>query len=535
MSSRSSYSRSRTTPQLSHLGSIHEEPNPTTPGRLPSQDLQPLFPELRAKSHESLLSSSSNISSPTISRFSRKGSTSALFNTPPPQPFSLGKATIQHDIFSVLHEANEPSQIKYKGIIDIPSVPKTFIRKIKNSDFDGYLSEMTEVFGEYQRLKRENAELLDPKYNAEIDSEPELKGLPIIQGLPDYFYDPDFSLDQAKTFHAVCSLVKTDHVVESEINLMTSPEIQELLTQNLDTVETHLVQEIGRRSRGFFSALSMLQDLEEETNSCVALISELRGSLDNIRQRQVNDSKTIIQLKRRRENMVALKEAINALKGASNAKAALEGLIENRDPLSAINLIEDLSTQLYSATDFPSRSNSIGSPEYATSSTLSPRSRQGSLQTDFGKGDRLAKNSGLGQLTCLSTFNSFLDEKRSHVTVLLESRFTDIFFGDLMRSIVTGIQLPAVMAQLRLEGEKYLCQAHAYPTDHDFDETQRNIIKPLLTTLHSAQHLSKMLDLAVSSLTEGLYTIQIQILSFFFDDNFPEKGQPPPRSQKEWE
>ncbi|KAJ9069071.1 hypothetical protein DSO57_1022208 [Entomophthora muscae] len=529
-------SRSRSTPQFSHLESIHEESNSIIQTRQSIKD-QPIFPELKAKANETLLSSSSpSLTSPTFPRFSRKGSASTIFHTAMHQPFSLGKASFQHDIFSILHESDEPSQMNFKGIIDLPSVPKTFIRKVKKTDLDAYLSEMTGIFGEYQRLKKENAELLDPTYNSETEPEPEALELPVIQGLPEYFYDPEFSLDQAKTFQAVCSLVRSEDIVESEVALMTSPEIQDILTHNLDLVEAQLVQEIGRRSRGFFSALSMLQDLQEETNACVEHISELRASLENVRQRQVNDSKSIIHLKKRRENMVAFKEAIQIIKNAVDSKFALRGLIENRDPLSAINLIDELSKQLYTLVDFQSRSNSLGISENAIvfNTNPGPHSRQSSLQTDFVKGDAI-KKSGLGQLNCLSSLNSFLEDIRFRVIVLLESRFMDIFFGDLMRSIVAGIHLPVVIAQLRSEGEKHLIGKLVYPSGQDFDDTQGNIVRPLLVSLHSAQHLIKILDTAVSSLTEGLYKIQIQILYFFFDDNLAEKDLPTPRNQKEWE
>ncbi|KAI0244876.1 hypothetical protein L0F63_000402 [Massospora cicadina] len=451
-----------------------------------------------------------------------------------PHPFSLDKVALHHDSFTILHGDDANLNFIPKRKTHPPKVNKAHLRKVKGSEFDAYLSELAPPFEEYRRLISENVSLLSPRSGLTSLEAGGCVGQPVTQGLPECFHDPGFSLDCATTFRAIGSLVSVEGVVEGELRVMTSPELQETLGQFLDRVESQLVREIGARSEGFFAALSTLQQLEGETDACIGRISDIRASLDLVRKTQVDGSRSIVQLRRRRENMLALKRAINVLKGARESENALKGLIDNRDPLTAISLIDELRQQL-NLSDGP-RLVTLRAPENgaAGGADLAPCSQKGTLPFDLGKAEGRS-NLRLGQLNCLAALSSNLTERRSQVVGLLESRFVDILIGELMRSIISGAHLPAIVAELRAEGEKYLGGALELPLGLVFDAGERNSLKPLLNALYSARSLPKVLDVAIASLTEGIYKAQLQILSVYFDEPVSESEPAPPRSQKAWD
>ncbi|RIB02898.1 Vps54-like protein [Gigaspora rosea] len=259
---------------------------------------------------------------------------------------------------------------------DIPSVPQTVIKKVKPSDFSNYLKQIIPVFERYSynkesgvesshSIRKSTSSLIEspdasttnsrnpysvrmPPYSPDNDRpiEPVID-LPLLETVPPLFFDPDFNLENPRTFDMVCE--NTD-IIDSNLKnptISTNAILQEKLSHYLDTVEVHLIKEISLRSSSFFEALSNLQALHSETLECVSQINSLRQKLAQIDDSQTKQGLEIVRLKRRRANMGRLYEGIRMVDEISSTQSVLQALLEQGDYFSALDLIEETNSILH--------------------------------------------------------------------------------------------------------------------------------------------------------------------------------------------
>lgn len=86
------------------------------------------------------------------------------------------------------------------------------------------------------------------------------------------FFEQDFDLAKPHIWQAVLGSDTTD----------TTSHAQEDLSHQLDVLESHLVSEISERTPQFFSALSNLQSLTDQTSSCLDQLNSLRSQLGQL-------------------------------------------------------------------------------------------------------------------------------------------------------------------------------------------------------------------------------------------------------------
>jgi vacuolar protein sorting-associated protein 54 len=401
-------------------------------------------------------------------------------------------------------------------------VPKTFLRPIKKQDFDPYLKSIEsgcEILKTPNQTPKSAVETLSPKNN-----------------LPEVLFSGDFDLNTEEHFELLCRLVPDDLNQNSDpdaekLQLVTRTELQECLTQNLDEIEVELVSEIAVRSEAFFSALSLLEDLQSETTDCIQSVDVLKSQLTNISQSHVEDSLKIINLKKRKENMERLYSTFKLMEDLNSAQPKINELLSQNLPLEALNHLENIDHNLgltsYAAIDLA----------HVEKPSEKLKTYEDVLEKPNSKPKLLVRNartqSDLNQIKCLSNFRGFVNNSYATIRDILSKEFctkalsispdiecVEHELGDILVGLskINGLShaIKAYHEALDLKINSVITEYFAFPeieesplsmSVHDWDSSQ---------FAKSLKHLTldnflKSLDLcfeALTELTKQLITIQ---------------------------
>ncbi|KAJ1970999.1 hypothetical protein H4R35_005529 [Dimargaris xerosporica] len=265
---------------------------------------------------------------------------------------------------------------------DLPVVPTTTYRRVKQSDFDGYLTKVARHYEQY----RQNKQPLHPQQSStesllntlhpstrapgsnpssSAPASPALspsgavspttrrpsQTLPL-DHLPPFFSRSDLNLTDPRQFEQLCRALAqlpiapgqpTPPVLSASHQTAVTPafvaKAQEGISLCLDMVEQHLTQEISQRSKAFFDALSALQDLHNETDKCIHQIHDLRGQLQQVFQLHCGTGTALLALHQRKRNLAQLKEGVAAL---NELRAVLDHaaiLVQQDDLIAALTLL----------------------------------------------------------------------------------------------------------------------------------------------------------------------------------------------------
>ncbi|KAJ1657603.1 hypothetical protein IWQ61_003017 [Dispira simplex] len=253
---------------------------------------------------------------------------------------------------------------------DLPMVPVTHYRRIRQSEFDSYLQKVGRQFEVYEQNRQHETEnkvssgLANPFPSpsvSNISQEPlgDRKGQGItlsLHDIPALFYQSDLNLADPNQFHRLCKSLMMFQLGRTSSNRKdaTSPKVtpafimdaQESISQCLDLVEDHLTREITQRSDAFFNALSTLQGLHDETVRCIAEIHALRKVLASISELGCGTGNTLLRYRQRRQHLGQLREAVRIM---SELRAVLDHvalLREQEDLAGALSLLCDAKDRL---------------------------------------------------------------------------------------------------------------------------------------------------------------------------------------------
>ncbi|KAI9025359.1 Vps54-like protein-domain-containing protein [Phycomyces nitens] len=288
-------------------------------------------------------------------------------------------------ISGVLNDPAKRTQSGAKpGKSDVPSVEHAMIPRIKASDFKTYLDHIRPVFDRYRHNKPDEIETISPQHSPygsmlepasqenlahnrrssrnpyslpnvmssdslalDIeDSRPLVGEMPMLENVPAIFFQPDFCLENPRTFDAVCE--GADIIGNSGPNppVSTNSILQEKLSYYLDTVEVHLIREIENRSSSFFEALSNLQALHQQTVDCVAQIHTIRQKMKEIQSTVCVDGLKVIQLQIRRRNLETLENTVLRVKEIRSAQPMIQILLGQGDYFGALDLMDETRAAL---------------------------------------------------------------------------------------------------------------------------------------------------------------------------------------------
>nr|ODN89258.1 hypothetical protein L204_06195 [Cryptococcus depauperatus CBS 7855] len=205
-----------------------------------------------------------------------------------------------------------------------PAVPKP----PPPSYYDAYLSSITplhDTFTSIQSSLRGAGEL-------EEDAEKAHQELPILNNIPPVFFDTDFDLSSPTTW---------SELVPS--STLPDPNLQDELSNHLDTLERHLLHEITLRSTSFFSALSNLQDLHSESASCLSHITSLQESLKAVGQGQAKRGLEIIDAQAELANLKLIARAVESIGEVEDIRHTAERLAGEGDWEGSLGCVESLA------------------------------------------------------------------------------------------------------------------------------------------------------------------------------------------------
>lgn len=123
------------------------------------------------------------------------------------------------------------------------------------------------------------------------------------------FFETDFDIATPRIWQAILG--------SDDTNGATTAHAQQDLSHQLDILESHLVSEITQRTPSFFSALSNLQSLTDQTSSCLSRLTSLRNELA-----ELDRSTAIKGLK-----IVERQEDLHVARITERALGELEGVV----------------------------------------------------------------------------------------------------------------------------------------------------------------------------------------------------------------
>ncbi|OAX82205.1 hypothetical protein ACJ72_03448 [Emergomyces africanus] len=202
------------------------------------------------------------------------------------------------------------------------------------------------------------------------------------------------------------------HPVSNRKALATNAILQEKLSWYLDTVEIHLISSISTASTSFFTALGSLQELHGEATASVQKIQALRKDLSKLDSDMALGGLKVVSLKRRRENVRKLADAVCQLKAIITCVSQCEQMVENGDIENALDELDHVE-KLTAGEQIPTK------PEDRTEV---PSQLPETLIDLRGIKALEGASHDLGQL-------------RYRIGIAYERRFLDCLIGDLKRHV----------------------------------------------------------------------------------------------------
>lgn len=181
--------------------------------------------------------------------------------------------------------------------------------------------------------------------------------------IPDVYFQEEFRLENPRVFDVVSErseVIQQPQGADSakaangsaegpaptrRKALATNAILQEKLSWYMDTVEIHLISSISTASTSFFAALGSLRELQSQAADSVTRIQALREDLNRLDRDMAIGGLKIVGMKRRRENLRKLSEAVDQLRAVVDGVAHCEDLIEDgklEDALDKMDMLEML-------------------------------------------------------------------------------------------------------------------------------------------------------------------------------------------------
>lgn len=176
--------------------------------------------------------------------------------------------------------------------------------------------------------------------------------------IPAVYFEENFELENPRTFDVVSErsdvlpkqapggasangAAKTAATTDRKA-LHTNAILQEKLSWYMDTVEVHLISSIASASSSFFAALGSLKELHSEATDSIDSIETLRASLKTLDEEMANGGLEIVKLKRRRQNIAKLENAVEQLCEAVEKAQECERWLEASDLDKANDCVDEL-------------------------------------------------------------------------------------------------------------------------------------------------------------------------------------------------
>lgn len=178
--------------------------------------------------------------------------------------------------------------------------------------------------------------------------------VPPISTVPNVYFEQDFRLENPRTFDIVSErseIIRSAPGVNGSIvapgssgrkALASNAILQEKLSWYMDTIEVHLISSISTASSSFFAALGSLRELHLEASDSVTKIQTLRKDLATLDKDMALGGLEVVAMRRRRENLQKLGDAVQQLSQIVEALARCDGQANNGDIEDALQGLTDV-------------------------------------------------------------------------------------------------------------------------------------------------------------------------------------------------
>ncbi|KAJ9192194.1 hypothetical protein DTO164E3_8482 [Paecilomyces variotii] len=414
---------------------------------------------------------------------------------------------------------------------DIPPVTLTNVPHVESKAFQPYLSQVGSLYDTFQRAKEGgddgDSQLVRGQSKAGLrtdDLEPPSRrgmerrystlsissrassidpsgrkpsfsgrsrgqGVTPLSTIPTVYFDEQFHLENPRTFDVVSErseviqgASKASGKDEKATNgrllepvqtgrkaLATNAILQEKLSWYMDTVEIHLISSISTASKSFFTALGSLRELHSEAADSVKRIQILRKDLNKIDKEMALGGLKVVNLRRRRENVRRLGDAVAQLRQIVESVSRCEEMVERGDIEEATEGLDEVERLM--AGEQPANLLNEGD------------------QTQ----ERPSRTVDLRGIKALQGASEDLAQLRYRIGMGYESRFLDDLLGDLRRhveNVPPEVTLQRWgMSLQRARGAQRGGVVSGVPAYMNFDDPMRLRLLSELTGLGRAHHI----------------------------------------------
>jgi vacuolar protein sorting-associated protein 54 len=174
--------------------------------------------------------------------------------------------------------------------------------------------------------------------------------------IPQVYFEPDFHLENPRTFDIVSERSEIARPPSAANGSATAPGstgkkplaanavLQEKLSWYMDTVEIHLISSISSASSSFFAALGSLRQLHSEAAESVAKIKALREDLAKLDQDMAVGGLKIVAMRKRRENMRKLGDAVEQLREVVESVTQCEKQVDRGEIEAALKGLSNVES-----------------------------------------------------------------------------------------------------------------------------------------------------------------------------------------------
>ena len=292
--------------------------------------------------------------------------------------------------------------------------------------------------------------------------------------VPQVYFDPDFHLENPRIFDIVS---ERSEIVRPPTGangapptpgiggrkaLATNAILQEKLSWYMDTVEVHLISSISTASTSFFAALGSLRDLHMEASASVAKIQALRADLARLDKSMAVGGLKVVAMRRRRENVRKLGDAVHQLRDVVDAVARCEDQVEQGEIEEALQGLANVERLI------------AGEQLEPTTSGITEATTGGGNLVD------------LRGIKALDGSSTEIASLRQRIGKSFEARFLETLLSDLRKHVDT-IPSHATFqrwdkASQRFRGTQVKTQS-VYPTYLQVDESLREVLRSNLDGL----------------------------------------------------
>ncbi|CAD1809277.1 Vps54-like family protein [Candida parapsilosis] len=195
---------------------------------------------------------------------------------------------------------------------DIPQIQlerlkkKVSNRQLETRFVDDILDEYKKFEESYKALTEESLRKLSNSDNSTVSafsSSEQIDSNNSLSMIPEVFLEPDFKLDDPRTFKKV--LENTNLKLEED-HIVNDTGLQEKFSNYLDSVEISLISEIEKSSDSFFDAIGDIEKIQSKSDQCVQDYNTLMKKLDSLEKNQAKQGLRILESMLRKQNVEAL-------------------------------------------------------------------------------------------------------------------------------------------------------------------------------------------------------------------------------------